>query len=96
MTSLVLRSSGFGRPPPADPYVSTFHGRSTCLAPEQFEQLYLQPGGVGGKGDLTKRFGNPTRKCCGIRTNASTQSALCLTDRHHVLRTTGEPDSHVS
>merc|ERR1712093_331468 len=33
---------------------------SVTLTPEQFEQLYLQPGGVGGKGDLTKRFGNPT------------------------------------
>jgi hypothetical protein len=32
------------------------------IAPEQFEQLYLQPGGVGGKGDLSKRLGNPTRK----------------------------------
>ena len=34
---------------------------SVTLTPEQFEQLYLQPGGVGGKGDLSKRFGNPTR-----------------------------------
>lgn len=33
---------------------------SVTLTPEQFEQLYLQPGGVGGKGDLSKRFGNPT------------------------------------
>lgn len=35
---------------------------SVTLTPEQFEQLYLQPGGVGGKGDLSKRFGNPTRE----------------------------------
>jgi len=33
---------------------------SVSLSPEQFEALYLQPGGVGGKGDLSKRFGNPT------------------------------------
>jgi len=33
---------------------------SVQLSPEQFERLYLQPGGVGGKGDLTKRLGNPT------------------------------------
>lgn len=33
---------------------------SVTLTPEQFEQLYLQPGGVGGKGDLSKRLGNPT------------------------------------
>lgn len=30
------------------------------IGPEQFEKLYLQPGGVGGKGDLSKRFANPT------------------------------------
>lgn len=35
-------------------------GLLAALAPEQFEQLYLQPGGVGGKGDLSKRFANPT------------------------------------
>ncbi|GAA5907718.1 hypothetical protein JCM6882_008955 [Rhodosporidiobolus microsporus] len=33
---------------------------SVQLSPEQFERLYLQPGGAQAKGDLTKRFGNPT------------------------------------
>lgn len=35
---------------------------SIQLTPEQFEQLYLQPGGQGAsrQGDLIKRFGNPT------------------------------------
>ncbi|GHJ85502.1 hypothetical protein NliqN6_1904 [Naganishia liquefaciens] len=35
---------------------------SVQLTPEQFERLYLQPGGVGAsrQEDLTKRFGNPT------------------------------------
>lgn len=30
------------------------------LSESQFEKLYLQPGGAQAKGDLTKRFGNPT------------------------------------
>jgi len=33
---------------------------SIQLTPEQFEKLYLQPGGVGAKGDLSQRLGNPT------------------------------------
>ncbi|GAA5838991.1 hypothetical protein JCM11251_007847 [Rhodosporidiobolus azoricus] len=33
---------------------------SVQLTPEQFERLYLQPGGAKAKGDLTKRFANPT------------------------------------
>ncbi|GAA5989817.1 hypothetical protein JCM10908_002332 [Rhodotorula pacifica] len=33
---------------------------SVQLSPEQFERLYLQPGGTKAKGDLAKRFGNPT------------------------------------
>ncbi|BGP19957.1 hypothetical protein JCM10213_006734 [Rhodosporidiobolus nylandii] len=33
---------------------------SVQLSPEQFERLYLQPGGAKAKGDLSKRFGNPT------------------------------------
>ncbi|BGP55579.1 hypothetical protein JCM8202_004647 [Rhodotorula sphaerocarpa] len=33
---------------------------SVQLTAEQFERLYLQPGGVKAKGDLAKRFGNPT------------------------------------
>ncbi|KAM0745721.1 hypothetical protein T439DRAFT_330454 [Meredithblackwellia eburnea MCA 4105] len=33
---------------------------SVQLTPEQFERLYLQPGGQAAKGDLAKRFGNPT------------------------------------
>jgi len=33
---------------------------SVQLTPEQFEQLYLQPGGTAAKGDLAKRFANPT------------------------------------
>jgi len=30
------------------------------LTPEQYEQLFLQPGGRAPAGDLSKRFGNPT------------------------------------
>ncbi|POY72914.1 hypothetical protein BMF94_4075 [Rhodotorula taiwanensis] len=33
---------------------------SVQLSAEQFERLYLQPGGAKAKGDLAKRFGNPT------------------------------------
>ncbi|KAJ9110204.1 hypothetical protein QFC20_003056 [Naganishia adeliensis] len=35
---------------------------SVQLTPEQFEKLYLQPGGMGAprQEDFTKRFGNPT------------------------------------
>ncbi|GAA6005213.1 acetate uptake transporter family protein [Rhodotorula paludigena] len=33
---------------------------SVQLTSEQFERLYLQPGGTKAKGDLAKRFGNPT------------------------------------
>ncbi|KAI5450818.1 hypothetical protein NCC49_002824 [Naganishia albida] len=35
---------------------------SIQLTPEQFEKLYLQPGGIGAprQEDFTKRFGNPT------------------------------------
>lgn len=33
---------------------------SVQLTSEQFERLYLQPGGQAAKGDLAKRFGNPT------------------------------------
>ncbi|KDE03275.1 hypothetical protein MVLG_06232 [Microbotryum lychnidis-dioicae p1A1 Lamole] len=33
---------------------------SIQLTAEQFERLYLQPGGVAAKGDLAKRFANPT------------------------------------
>ncbi|SCV73137.1 BQ2448_7062 [Microbotryum intermedium] len=33
---------------------------SVQLTAEQFERLYLQPGGVAAKGDLAKRFANPT------------------------------------
>ncbi|GAA6011520.1 hypothetical protein JCM10207_002647 [Rhodosporidiobolus poonsookiae] len=33
---------------------------SVQLTPEQFERLYLQPGGAKAKGDLSKRLGNPT------------------------------------
>lgn len=33
---------------------------SVQLTAEQFERLYLQPGGAKAKGDLAKRFGNPT------------------------------------
>ncbi|GAA5858630.1 hypothetical protein JCM8547_001398 [Rhodosporidiobolus lusitaniae] len=33
---------------------------SVQLTPEQFERSFLQPGGAPAKGDLTKRFGNPT------------------------------------
>ncbi|GAA6040484.1 hypothetical protein JCM8097_004572 [Rhodosporidiobolus ruineniae] len=33
---------------------------SVQLSPEQFERLYLQPGGAVAKGDLSKRFANPT------------------------------------
>ncbi|GAA5975629.1 hypothetical protein JCM10908_005224 [Rhodotorula pacifica] len=33
---------------------------SVQLSAEQFERLYLQPGGAKAKGDLSKRFGNPT------------------------------------
>lgn len=33
---------------------------SVSLTAEQFERLYLQPGGTAAKGDLAKRFGNPT------------------------------------
>jgi len=42
--------------------IQTVPGRqvSIQLTKEQFEQLYLQPGGIAAKGDLTKRFGNPT------------------------------------
>ncbi|KAJ9109102.1 hypothetical protein QFC21_000430 [Naganishia friedmannii] len=56
---------------PASTYTSTpdFTGGgnlgrqfSIQLTPEQFEKLYLQPGGVGAprQEDFTKRFGNPT------------------------------------
>ncbi|GAA5921689.1 hypothetical protein JCM1841_007090 [Sporobolomyces salmonicolor] len=33
---------------------------SVQLTAEQFERLYLQPGGQKAKGDLSKRFANPT------------------------------------
>ncbi|KAK4704139.1 uncharacterized protein P7C70_g2075, partial [Phenoliferia sp. Uapishka_3] len=33
---------------------------SVQLTAEQFERLYLQPGGQAAKGDLAKRFANPT------------------------------------
>ncbi|GAA5923280.1 hypothetical protein JCM3775_007491 [Rhodotorula graminis] len=33
---------------------------SVQLSAEQFERLYLQPGGAKAKGDLAKRFANPT------------------------------------
>jgi len=33
---------------------------SVQLTNEQFERLYLQPGGQASKGDLSKRLGNPT------------------------------------
>ncbi|KAK4051492.1 hypothetical protein OIO90_004706 [Microbotryomycetes sp. JL221] len=33
---------------------------SIQLSNEQYERLFLQTGGVGGKGDLAKRLGNPT------------------------------------
>jgi len=33
---------------------------SVQLTHEQFERLYLQPGGVAAKGDAAKRYGNPT------------------------------------
>ncbi|KAL8280391.1 hypothetical protein RQP46_007308 [Phenoliferia psychrophenolica] len=33
---------------------------SVQLTPEQFERLYLQPGGEAAKGGLAKRVGNPT------------------------------------
>lgn len=33
---------------------------SVQLSAEQFERLYLQPGGQSAKGDLAKRVGNPT------------------------------------
>lgn len=33
---------------------------SVQLTAEQFERLYLQPGGQQAKGDLAKRLGNPT------------------------------------
>ncbi|KAI5475615.1 hypothetical protein MNV49_001125 [Pseudohyphozyma bogoriensis] len=33
---------------------------SVQLTAEQFERLYLQPGGQASKGDLAKRFANPT------------------------------------
>ncbi|GAA5869015.1 hypothetical protein JCM1840_000443 [Sporobolomyces johnsonii] len=33
---------------------------SVQLTPEQFERLYLQPGGTQARGDLSKRFANPT------------------------------------
>jgi len=33
---------------------------SIQLTSEQFEKLYLQPGGQAAKGDLAKRLGNPT------------------------------------
>lgn len=33
---------------------------SVQLTNEQYERLFLQTGGTGGKGDLAKRFGNPT------------------------------------
>lgn len=33
---------------------------SVQLTNDQFERLYLQPGGTAAKGDLSKRLGNPT------------------------------------
>lgn len=30
------------------------------LTAEQFERLYLQPGGTAAKGDAAKRYGNPS------------------------------------
>lgn len=33
---------------------------SVQLTAEQFERLYLQPGGTAAKGDAAKRYGNPT------------------------------------
>lgn len=45
-------------PPPATSYLNS-PPLQVQLTSEQFERLYLQPGGQAAKGDLAKRFGNP-------------------------------------
>lgn len=44
---------------PRTSLTARFPPHQVQLTPEQFERLYLQPGGVAAKGDLAKRVGNP-------------------------------------
>lgn len=56
--SLPYRCTCFGRH-----HTNTIPLRASfqySLSQEQFEKLYLQPGGRQALGDLSKRFGNPT------------------------------------